>query len=174
MPIYEFYCPQNHTLYQFLARSLAWRDRVPACPDNPAFVLEKRVSRFAVVGRAKEESADDPFAGIDEAQMESLMTGMEGQMEGLDTEHPDPRQLGHFMRKMTEMMGAKTPPALQEMVKRLEAGEDPEKLESEFGLGDLGEGAEGDAIFNEVKKIIRNARQPLRDPKLYEMSEWVR
>jgi hypothetical protein len=172
MPIYEFYCPQNNTLYQFLARSLACRDVVPTCPDNPEYVLEKRVSQFAVIGRAKEESGDDPFAGIDDSQMERLMTDMEGEMGVLDNDDPDPRQLGHFMRKLTDVMGDKVPPALREVVRRLEAGEDPDKLEEQFGA--LGEAdADADPIFSQMKKIIRNARQPVRDPKLYEMSEWV-
>lgn len=170
MPIYEFYCPQNHTIYQFLARTLAYRDAVPACPDNVEFTLQKRVSSFAVIGHAKEEADNDPFAGIDDAKMESLMADMEGNMSALDSDNPDPRQLGHFMRKMTDLMGDKVPPELREVVRRLESGEDPEKLESEFG-GD--EGGEADALFGHVKKIIRSARQPVRDPKLYEMRDWV-
>jgi hypothetical protein len=32
MPIYEFYSPDNNRLYQFLARSLAYRDKTPRCP----------------------------------------------------------------------------------------------------------------------------------------------
>ena len=73
MPIYEFYCPQNNKLYQFLARSLAYRDAVPVCPDGPDFAMERRVSSFAVIGKAKEASDNDPFAGIDESKMDSLM-----------------------------------------------------------------------------------------------------
>jgi len=171
MPIYEFYCAQNNTLYQFLARSLAYRDTVPLCPDQTGFKLVKRVSQFAVIGRAKEESENDPFAGIDDAKMEGLMADMEGDMAALDSDNPDPRQLGHFMRKMTDLMGDKTPPELREVVRRLESGEDPEKLESEFG--GMEEGGEADAIFSQVKKIIRGARQPTRDPKLYEMRDWL-
>lgn len=172
MPIYEFYCPQNNTVYQFLARSLAWRDKVPACPDNPEFTLQRQVSRFAVIGKAKEESQDDPFAGMDDGKLEGLMAEMEGEMGGMDDENPDPRQMGRLMRKMTDLMGDKAPAELREIVKRLESGEDPEKLESEFG--DLGEGGEGDALFIQVKKIMRGARQPVRDPRLYEMRDWVR
>jgi hypothetical protein len=173
MPIYEFYCSQNNTLYQFLARSLAYREVVPVCPDNPEFVLEKRISHFAVIGRAKEENEDDPFADIDESKMESLMTDMEGEMEVLDNDNPDPRQLGHFMRKLTDVMGDKVPPALREVVRRLEAGEDPDKFEEQFGGLDQ-DGSGADPIFTQVKRIIRSARQPIRDPKLYEMGDWVR
>lgn len=97
------------------------------------------------------------------------MADMERDMGGMDDDNPDPRQLGRFMRKMTEVMGDKAPAELREMVKRLEAGEDPEKLESEFGGL---EGEDGD-IFSQMKKIIHTNRAPVRNPNLYEMSEWV-
>lgn len=175
MPIYEFYSPDNNKLYQFLARSLAYRDKVPVCPDNPAFKMERRVSRFAVIGKAKEDTGDDPFAGIDEAKMEGFMAEMERDMSGMDETNPDPRQLGHFMRKMTDLMGDKTPPELREMVRRLEAGEDPEKLEEQFGDMEGGEAAASDALFSQmIKKIKSSGRQPQRDPKLYEMVEFVK
>jgi hypothetical protein len=170
MPIYEFYCPGNNKLYSFLARSLSYGDSVPRCPDNPALPLEKRVSPFAIIGKAKEQSEDDPFSGIDDDKMERLMSEMEGEMSAMDDENPDPRQLGQFMRKLTDVMGDKTPPELREMVRRLEAGEDPEKLESEYG--DL-EGSDGEALFGHVKKIIHSARPPIRDPKLYDIRDYL-
>lgn len=173
MPIYEYYCPDNNKLYTFLARSLAYRDKVPVCPDDESLRMERRVSRFAVIGRAKEESEDDPFAGIDDAKMESFMADMEREMGVMDEENPDPRQIGHFMRKMTDMMGDKTPPELREMVRRLESGEDPEKLEAEFGGMD--EGGEGDALFSQmIKRVKATRKQPVRDPKLYEMRDYVK
>ena len=175
MPIYEFYSPDNNKLYQFLARSLAYRDKVPQCPDNPAFKMERRVSRFAVIGKAKEDTGDDPFAGIDETKMEGFMAEMERDMSGMDETNPDPRQLGRFMRKMTDLMGDKTPPELREMVKRLEAGEDPEKLEEQFGDMEGSEEGAGDALFSQfMKKIRGGGKQPQRDPKLYEMAEFVK
>lgn len=169
MPIYEFYCPANNKLYSFLARSLAYRDQVPQCPDNPALPLEKRVSGFAIIGKAKEEQENDPFAGIDDAKMETLMEDMEGEMSGMDDANPDPRQLGRFMRKMTDLMGDKTPPELRDMVRRLEAGEDPDKLESDYGDMD----GSDEALFSQMKTIIRNARPPIRDPKLYEIRDYL-
>ena len=41
MPIYEFYCPDNHRIYSFLARSLALAGRIPRCPENPDYRLVK-------------------------------------------------------------------------------------------------------------------------------------
>lgn len=176
MPIYEFYCPDNNKLYSFLARSLAQRDAVPVCPDGQGLRMERRVSAFSITGKAKEDTGNDPFAGIDEDKMDGFMAEMERDMAGMDEENPDPRQLGRFMRKMTEMMGSNTPPELREMVRRLEAGEDPEKLESEFGMGGT-EGEDGeaaDALFGQMwKKAKAHRREPIRDPKLYELREFL-
>ena len=173
MPIFEFYCPDNNKLYQFLARSSAHRDKTPRCPDNPDYKMERRVSRFAVIGRAKEDTGDDPFAGMDESKMEGFMAEMERDMAGMSEDNPDPRQLGHFMRKMTDLMGDKTPPELREMVRRLEAGEDPEKIEDDFG-GFEGESEAGDALFSQMMKKIKGAgRPPVRDPKLYELADYL-
>ena len=174
MPIYEFYCPDNHRIYQFLARTLAYREKTPRCPDDEKFRMEKRVSRFAMVKGLKEDAGDDPFADIDESKMEALMADMERDMAGMDESNPDPRQLGHLMRKMTDMMGDKVPAEMREMVRRLESGEDPEKLEAEFGdLGEDGESVGGDLFAQTVKKIKAGLKAPQRDPKLYEMSEFV-
>jgi hypothetical protein len=171
MPIYEFYCPDNHRVYQFLARSPAHCGRVPRCPDNPAFRMQKQVSRFAILGRARENDGQDPFAGLDEAQMEALMAGMEDEMGGLDDDNPDPRQLGHCMRRLTDAMGDKAPPLLREMVRRLEAGEDPDRLESEFG--GLGDGDDDPLLFAEMRRLARSARAPERDPRLYDIADWL-
>ena len=175
MPIYEFYCPDNHTVYQFLARSLALGGRTPRCPENADFRMEKRVSKFAFLRGAREDAEGDPFAGMDDAKMEAMMADLERDMAGMDENNPDPRQLGHVMRKMTDALGDKAPPEMREMIRRLEAGEDPEKLESEFG--ELGEGeSEGDShdFFSQaVKKLKAGMRAPRRDAKLYEMRDWV-
>ena len=179
MPLYEFYCPDNNKLYTFLARSMAHREKTPRCPDDPAFRMERRVSSFAVIGKAKEDTGDDPFAGMDESKMESLMTDMEREMGGMDETNPDPRQLGRFMRKMTDLMGDKAPEAIREMVSRLEAGEDPEKLEEQFGdlggeAGDMGEGTAADELWTQVKKKFHGFKnRPVRDPKLYELTEFI-
>src|SRR4051812_2888876 len=119
MPIFEFYCPDNHKIYSFLARRLDYGGKVPRCPENSAYRLEKRVSRFALLRGAKEEGADDPLAGMDDSKMEALMADMERDMAGFDESNPDPRQMGHLMRKMTDVMGDKTPPELREIARRL-------------------------------------------------------
>ncbi|MDZ4286741.1 MAG: cytochrome C [Prosthecobacter sp.] len=171
MPIYEFYCPGNNKLYSFLARSPGSRDKVPVCPDDPALPLQKHISTFAIIGKAQEETDGDPFAGIDDAKMENLMEEMETEMSTIDEEHPNPRQVGHLMHKLTDFMGDKTPPELREMVRRLESGEDPEKLESDFGS--LADDETGESLFRQVKTLMRSARKPVRDPKLYDINDYL-
>ena len=64
-------------------------------------------------------------------------------MEHLDENNP--RHLAHLMRKMKEMMPAEAAPKeLDIAIKRLEAGEDPEKIEADMGdvLGDFMGGEE--------------------------------
>ena len=173
MPILEFYCPQNHRIYQFLARTQAQAQLTPLCPDNPAYQLQRRPSAFAIVGKAKEseeQDGRDPFAHLDEWALDSLMQDMESQFGDEDQADPDPRQLGHFMGRLTSMMGDKAPPHLREIVRRLQAGEDPEKIEEQFGGPDAGDESVNE-LFSEVKTLLRAHRAPQRDPKLYDLRE---
>jgi hypothetical protein len=67
-------------------------------------------------------------------------------MEHMDENNP--RHMAHMMRKMKDLMPPGTvPKELDVAIKRLEAGEDPEKIEEDMGdlLGDFmgGEGEGG-------------------------------
>ena len=63
--------------------------------------------------------------------------------EGMDED--DPRAMGRLMRRMAEETGEPMPPEMQEMVRRLEAGEDPEAIEEDMGdvFGEDGGGGLG-------------------------------
>ena len=169
MPIYEFYCKENNTIYSFLAKSLALKDAVPKCPDNASYSMAKQVSGFAFVGKAKDLSEGDPMEGMDDAKMERMMAELEKDMAGFDEDNPNPKQMAHLMRKMASLTGEKLPGEMEEMVARLEAGEDPEQLEEEFGdaLDDL-DGEEG----GRLKKLRKHLLGPKRDHKLYDMGEY--
>jgi hypothetical protein len=177
MPIYEFYCPRNHRIYSFLARSLAYGNKTPRCPENPKWKMEKLVSAFAITGRAKEATpgADD---AADDPRIEKMMAEMEREFSSLgDSDNPDPKMLARAMRRMSDLTGEKTPAAMDEMLRRMEKGEDPEKLEAEYGdaLDDFGgPGAEGGAEAGEnMKAALRRLRgQPRRDTTLYDMGEY--
>ncbi|MDA0813830.1 MAG: hypothetical protein O3C21_15745 [Verrucomicrobia bacterium] len=87
----------------------------------------------------------------------------------MDDQNPDPRQLARFMQKMAGAMGGRVPDAMQEMISRLEKGEDPDALESEFG--DAFDDDEMLAAFMAAKG--QRSHVPSRDPKLYEMSDFL-
>ena len=171
MPIYEFHSPDTNKIYSFFARSLSYSDKVPKCPDNPTAKMERVVSKFAFTGRAKEKS-ESPDA--DDPRMEKMMAEMEREMSSMDENNPDPKALGRMMRKMTEATGQAMPDGMDQMIRRLEAGEDPEKLEEEFG--DAFEGMdmpEGDAgEVSSTGSRVRPARAE-RDPALYEFADYI-
>ena len=88
------------------------------------------------------------MADMDEAKVEKVMSELERDMDHLDENNP--RHVAHMMRKMKEIMpeGA-TPKELDVAIRRLESGEDPEKVEADMGdvlgglMGDEGEGEGG-------------------------------
>ena len=179
MPIYEYYSSDTNKIYSFFARGSVDTDTVPRCPDGDKYGMQKIMSGFAVIGRAKETS-EDGGDDLDDPRMEAAMAELEREMSGMDEENPDPRQMGHLMRRMSEITGEKMPDVMEEMVGRLEAGEDPEKLEEEFGdmpeLEDFGSGDcddSDDALSQRKKALLRRMRGPRRDPELYELNDYL-
>ena len=178
MPIYEFYCPDNHKVYQFFARSSAYADTIPKCPDNPDFRMVKKISGFAIGGSEKKSSPDGGEDGpdLDDPKMMAAMAEMERAVSGMDEDNPDPKQMGQLMRQMAEMTGESLTGEMEEMVRKLEEGADPEGLEEQFGdlLGDE-EGGDpmggmGDLGDADSSKDSMGAFRgpPLRDETLYE------
>ncbi len=171
MPIFEYYCPTNNRIYSFFARRPGMGDAVPRCPDGDELPMQKVISSFAplkgVPDPAEAVDADDPRA-------EQLMAEMEREMEGMDSENPDPRQLAKWMRKVADVTGEKIPESLREAISRLEAGEDPESLEESLGdIEDFGddEGAESSA-GGRVRGWLRR-QMASRDATLYEFSDYI-
>ncbi|HXQ79796.1 MAG TPA: FmdB family transcriptional regulator [Opitutaceae bacterium] len=177
MPIYEFYCPDNHRIYQFYARTLAQGRTVPKCPDNPRFGMRKIVSPFAVVGRGREKGAQGEGGAAPEnaadppvdARMEAAMGEMEREFSGVDEN--DPRAMGRMMRRMADLTGEKIDGEMEEVVRKLEEGADPDSLEDRLA-GDPAEGGEGPPAApeaGEAKPRFRARRgAPVRDPRLYD------
>jgi hypothetical protein len=111
----------------------------------------KQVSAFATPrGRAEPATATDdgpdtgPMPNPDDPRVARAMSEMERDMEQMDENNP--RQMAHLMKKMKDLMPAgAVPKELDVAIKRLEAGEDPEKIEADMGdlLGDFMGGEEG-------------------------------
>ena len=144
MPIYEYYCPDNHTVYQFYAKTLAQGKTIPKCPQNPKFRMQKMVSAFAVTSGGK--GAEEPVAGAagagagdsaEDARMEAAMGAMEKEFANVDEN--DPRAMARMMRRMSDLTGEKIDGEMEEVVRKLEEGTDPEALEEQLG-GSEGQG----------------------------------
>ena len=176
MPIYEFFCPSNRRIYSFFAHSMRFADKVPHCPDNPKWKMEKMISAFAITGRAKEKTADAPGGDdFDNAKMEAAMGEMDREFGNVaESDNPDPRALAKMMRRMGEISGQKMPAQMDEVIARLEKGEDPDKLEAEYGdVFDAMDGADDAGAGDGKAKVkARRTRRVTRDPKLHDMSEF--
>ena len=120
MPIFEYACPACRKIFSFLVRNQA-KPGKPCCPQCGGSRLKKIYSSFAMVHseESRLEKMADPsfFSGLDEK---------------------DPRSLAQLMRKMASETGEEMDDEMREVCERLEAGEDPEKLEAMMGGGDSG------------------------------------
>lgn len=137
MPIYEYLCRRCNTIFQFLVRrpSSGTSPTCPRCGMDDR--MQKVMSSFSVTGGSAsiDDMAEDP------------------DLAGLDTE--DPRAMARAIRRMADEMGEDLGPEVSEALGRLEAGEDPEKIERE--LEEAGLGMDGSM-----------PGAPSRDPGLYE------
>jgi putative FmdB family regulatory protein len=166
MPVYEFYCGDCHTIFNFFSRRVDTTTR-PKCPRCGRAKLERKVSRFATLGKAGSAAdADDLPGGMDESKLEGIMESMSRQAEGLDENNP--RQMAAMMRQMHEAAGMPLDGRAEEAIRRMEAGESPEKLEEE--LGDLfgEEGPDLDLPAGKRRKKTR-AAPPAVDTTLYDL-----
>lgn len=179
MPIYEYYCPDNHTVYQFFAKTLAQGHTIPKCPDNPKFRMQKAVSAFAVTSGGKTD-AGEPVAdaaatgdAAEDARMEAAMGAMEREFSSVDEN--DPKAMGRMMRRMAEMTGEKIDGEMEEVVRKLEEGADPESFDEQLGddmPGEDGTGMSeaGQATQRTEKRHRYKASKRVlrRDPQLYD------
>jgi NTP pyrophosphatase (non-canonical NTP hydrolase) len=155
--------------------------------------MVKIISSFAVTGRTGKTGERIPDTGkggigsggepMEEARMEAALSAMEGEFANVDEN--DPRAMGRMMRRMSELSGEKLDGEMEEVVRKLEEGADPDQLEEETGdiFGDKeggdpddphgagsGEGeARPPAEPKEPRRRFRMHRgPPIRDPKLYD------
>ncbi len=175
MPVYEFYCADCHTVYQFLSKRIRPEAR-PVCPRCGRADLRRQVSPFAAPRGVRESPADGPLGDVDASRLERAMASLESEMGGLDEK--DPRQMARFLRTLSEAAGIRAP-GMDEAVRRMEAGEDLEKIEEELGPlfadGEAGEAEEDASVFEASTAPrsslgghrLRRLLAPARDEKLY-------
>ena len=164
MPIYEFYCQDCHTIFSFFSKTINTKKR-PKCPSCKTKTLERQVSLFSVTGKAKEEGDMDDLP-FDDSKMEKAMRMFASQADKINED--DPRQAANLMRKLTDMTGIELGSGMEEALRRMENGEDPEKVEAE--MGDLLENEDPFLLPEKKEKLARKKRPaPKRDERLYDL-----
>jgi putative FmdB family regulatory protein len=166
MPVYEFYCSDCHTIFNFFSRRVDTTTR-PKCPRCGRAKLERKVSRFATLGKASAASdAGDLPDDVDESKLEGLMESLGRQAEGMDENNP--RQMAAMMRQMHEATGMPLGDRAEEAIRRMEAGESPDKIEEEMGDIFGEEGPDIDLPTGKRRKKSRTSA-PAVDATLYDM-----
>ncbi|MFH2219869.1 MAG: hypothetical protein ABII68_09450 [Pseudomonadota bacterium] len=106
---------------------------------------------------------DLPF---DEAKMEKAMRMLAGEADKINED--DPRQAADLMRKLSDMTGLQMGQGMDEALKRMESGEDPEQIEAE--MGDILEGEDPFILPEKRGKGLKTKRKtPLKDETLYDL-----
>ncbi|MDH3675968.1 MAG: zinc ribbon domain-containing protein, partial [Anaerolineae bacterium] len=128
MPIYEYGCYDCRKRVNVFFRSFSEVEtKTAACPRCGGTHLKRLVSRVA-------------FVRSEESRLENLADP--GNLSGLDEN--DPKSIARWMRKMSSEMGEDLGSEFNEVVDRLEAGEDPEAIEESMPeLGGAGGGGGG-------------------------------
>ena len=166
MPIYEFYCQSCHAILSFFSAS-STLEAQPSCPRCGRRDLPRRPSSFAMLrrrGGADEEDEPSPLDDLDESRTGGAMETLMREMGELD-DNAEPRQVGAFFRRFSDLAGLEMGPRMEDALARLEAGQELDELEAEFE--DLGEEDSLGDLFRMKKAVERRRRRPQVDPELY-------
>lgn len=169
MPIYEFYCHRCNMIMSFYARKHGVT-KSPKCPHCGDKNLTRIVSTFATLRADRQKHSEDVDFPLNEAKMEKAIESLAREAETIDEDNP--REAARVIKNFTKTAGLELGESMQTALQRMEAGEDPEKIEEEMG-----------SILEEEEPFIlpdqktrtsystkANKRKTLRrDPKLYEL-----
>ena len=118
MPTYQYVCNQCSKRFEVYLSYAEYDQAEVICPKCHSDDVRRRIGRIRI-------------ARTEESRLENLMD-----TENLDGIEEDPKTLGHLMRKMGNELGEEMGPEFDEVVSRLERGQDPEEIERD--LPDLG------------------------------------
>ena len=141
MPIYEYRCGKCGRVLSFLVRSIA-AHKPPACPKCGHPKMSRAISRFSPVTGAKAAAAPDAVAPAAADDMGGAPPGGAevpggddmpdlSMLDGVDEK--DPRSMGRALRQMAGQTGEPLDEEMEEVVRRLESGEDPDAIDEKLG-----------------------------------------
>ncbi len=172
MPLYEFYCGPCHTVFTFRSPRVD-TVTVPACP-RCGQALAREVSCFAPVVRGLAREGAETGSAEDEVsdRMERVLSQMGERMQALEDEDADPRDAVTVMKELASAEGLHFNKEVREVMARIEAGEDPEKIDEEFSDVFNTENPFADEVDDEGKigvRWLRHRHAPRRDPTWHEL-----
>jgi putative FmdB family regulatory protein len=127
MPTYEYRCEECHHRFEKFLSYSEYDQAEVHCPRCGGEKVTRRIGRIRI---AKSE----------DRRIEDIMDP-----SSLDGIEDDPKAMGRLMRQMQSELGEEVGPEFDEVVTRLEKGQDPEQIEREMpDLADLGDGGDTD------------------------------
>lgn len=118
MPSYEFRCLNCRRRFDIFMKYSEFGSQPVICPHCKSENVQRKIGRIRV-------------ARSDESRMENMADP--SSLAGLED---DPKSLGRMMREMSRESGEDMGPEFDEVIGRLEAGQDPGEIEKD--LPDLG------------------------------------
>ena len=125
-------------------------------------------SRCAGASGGSAGGEDDLPPGMDESKLEQVMEELGREADSLDED--DPRQAAQLMRKLHERTGMPLSGKMEEAMRRMEAGEDPDQIEQEMGdFLDEEDPLLGAEPGGRLRGLAKRLRAPAVDETLYDL-----
>jgi hypothetical protein len=136
-------------------------EKRPICPRCNKVFLERLISRFSVLRGAKEKD-DIGMPDLDESKLQKSISLLKREVK--DINEDDPKQAAYLLRKLVETTGLDFGSGIEEVLSRMEAGENSDKIEKE--MGDI---FNEEDLFKATLKTPRKVKKksPERDETLY-------
>jgi putative FmdB family regulatory protein len=114
MPTYEYRCQKCKKRFELFLSYAEYEKASISCPACGSTDIQRLIGKVRI---AKSE----------ESRIENMVDP-----SNLDGIEDDPKALGRLMRRMGKEMGEEMDPEFDEVVSRLEKGQDPEQIEKEM------------------------------------------
>ena len=109
MPTYTYRCDDCHRSFEIFLTYADYGVKTVTCPQCGSENISRRIEKVR-------------FAKSEDSRLEDLADP--SQLEGIEE---DPKALGRLMRRMGDEMGEEIGPEFDEVVSRLEKGQDPDQ-----------------------------------------------
>jgi putative FmdB family regulatory protein len=119
MPTYDYHCVECKTRFEIFLTYVEYGQEEVICPACGSGNIRRRIGKIRI-------------AKTEESRLEAMVDP--AKLAGMED---DPKSLGRLMRQMGDELGEDIGPEFDEVVSRLEKGQDPEQIEKE--MPELGE-----------------------------------